>query len=87
MFVYLITEAARQQPCHIMHVCPAADAEGREGAEAPSEWVSDNNEPLPFAVEFSYGKAEVPDHLGRYLVRRGLARKSGLILPQKAVAW
>lgn len=74
MKVYLT--GGTKAPSHMMHVAPAADVKG----EVPAEWVNGDNEPLNFAVEFKFGVAEVADDLGKYLVSRGLARKSKLIL-------
>ena len=72
----------KKKGTHTLYVCPAGDPD-RKG-ECPSEWVNDRNEPVNFPVEFRNGRAEVPDNLGRYMIERGLARKTKLILPEAA---
>ena len=74
---------ARENPRHSMHVCPAADKSFVKG-EVPTEWVNDLNEALTFSIDFAFGQAEVPDHLGRYLVDRGLAHKTPMFRPDEA---
>lgn len=64
---------------------------GRDHPET-SDWMKTNtdsegksfNEPIMFTVKFENGVAEVPDNLGRYMIDKGLARKSRLILPPDA---
>lgn len=36
-----------------------------------------------YVVVFDYGRAEVPDNLGRWMVDHGLAKSSRIILPAK----
>lgn len=74
MKVYL--SGGTKAPSHMMHVAPAADVKG----EVPAEWVNANNEPLNITIDFHFGVAEVPDDLGKYLLSRGLALKSRLIV-------
>lgn len=74
MKVYLT--GGSKAPSHRMHICPANDIKG----EVPAEWVTEHNEPLNIVVEFKHGVAEVPDNLGKYLISRGIARKTRLIL-------
>lgn len=81
MRVYLTGERHRAQPTHRMFVSPAADIENEE---VPRDWVDDRNEPVQIAIDFAYGLAEVPSPLGKYLVSRGLAAKTQLILPRTA---
>ncbi|WP_024516836.1 hypothetical protein [Bradyrhizobium sp. Tv2a-2] len=64
-------------PTSTLYICPAADTTG----EVPAEWVDDNNSPLQFTIEFRHGAAEVPDPIGKYLIARGYAKKTKLILP------
>ena len=80
MRVYLNTSGERPPiPLHVMSVAPAAHMEGQ--GEMPLEWVGPDNKPLTITVEFIHGEANVPDNLGRYLVKHGLAKKTRLILP------
>lgn len=83
MKVYLHGRASEQRS-HTLYCCPAGHVEG----EVPAEWVDDDRRPKQFTVEFSFGQAEVPSALGRYLVEHGIAHKTklitgntGLILP------
>lgn len=77
MFVYLPHKKAN----HTVHICPAGDKDFIKG-EIPSDWVDDENKPRTFIITFVHGKAEIDDKLGKYMIERGLARKSKLILPQ-----
>lgn len=45
-----------------------------------SDWLDDSGEPLSFNVKFEYGKAEVPDNLGRFLIDQGLAQESVILV-------
>lgn len=78
MRVYLTGERQKSQPVHRMLVAPAADLRGQE---VPVDWVDDENTPVTLTVEFHFGVAEVDTGLGKYLVSRGLAARSKLILP------
>lgn len=78
MIVYVTGEKARQQASYILSICPARHLEGQE---VPTDWVNDKNEPIEFNVEFVFGKAEVPDNIGRYLVQHEMATFSRLIRP------
>jgi hypothetical protein len=78
MIVYATGEKARAQKSFVLAICPARHL---EGAEMPAEWVTETNEPREMQVEFTYGRAEVPDNIGRYLLAHGLASKTTLILP------
>ena len=77
MFVYLPHKKAN----HTLHITPAADP--RIKGEVPSAWVDDQNNPLPFQVEFVRGKADVDENIGRYLIEQGLAQKSAIIRPDE----
>jgi len=51
------------------------------GLEHPvSDWLDENGDPLSFNVEFKFGKAEVPDNLGRFLIDKGLAQESVILV-------
>ena len=82
MRVYALGEKAAKQPSFIMNICPARHLEGQ--GEMPSDWVDDKNNPIEFNVEFLYGRAEVSDSIGKYLVKHGLAKRTQLILPALA---
>ena len=43
----------------------------------------EKGKPRLFDVTFKYGRAEVPDNLGRYLIDQGLAQETQLILPPR----
>jgi hypothetical protein len=79
MIVYINGEKPRQQASFILSVCPARHLEGK--GEMPADWVDDKNEPIEFNIEFVYGKAEVPDKVGLYLVKHEMAMTSRLIRP------
>lgn len=83
MIVYASGEKAVLQPSYLLCICPARHLEGEE---MPAEWVTADNEPLELTVEFVFGKATVADNLGRYLVKHGLAKKTRLIVPDRAIA-
>jgi hypothetical protein len=72
---------------HILICAPAGHLPkeyplGKDG-EVNDFWDQSGDHPTPrqFQVEFRFGKAEVSDSLGRYLVQTGQAQKSRLILP------
>nr|WP_199065100.1 hypothetical protein [Chromobacterium sp. ASV5] len=51
------------------------------GNEHPvSDFFDKDGKPSVFVVEFKYGRAEVPDNLGRYLIDEGLAQESAILL-------
>lgn len=73
MLVYLPTPSPR----HTLFVQP--------GTEYPvSEWLADNRKARLIPVLFTHGRADVPDNLGRYLIDKGYARPSPLLLPADA---
>ena len=47
-----------------------------------SEWMQEGK-PILMEVKFNNGVAEVPENLGKYLIDKGLVRKSRIILPNK----
>lgn len=47
----------------------------------PSEFVTEKNDPLDIEVIFSFGMAEVPSNVGKYMLDHGLASKTQLIIP------
>lgn len=66
--------------CHTLIVCP--------GQEFPnvSEWRDAQGKPLTLTVEFRGGVARVPDNLGQYLLDKGLAQSSPILLPPSVSA-
>ncbi len=82
MKVYLSGGRAAAAREHIVYVSPAKHMQDLENdSEMPSDWVSETNEPLTFPITFSFGEAEVPSNMGRYLLKYGLASKTRLIIP------
>lgn len=46
-----------------------------------SDWVDGAGKPRMFAVEFREGETDdLPDHLAQYMIDRGLAKRSPIIL-------
>jgi len=46
-----------------------------------SDWMADDGKPKMFAIEFREGASDdLPDHLAQYLLDRGLAQRSPIIL-------
>ena len=60
---------------HTVVACPAGDS---PPAEHPVEWLNPDGSPAVFTVRFVNGEAQVPDSVGKYLVDRGVAKKTGL---------
>ena len=85
MKVYTTGEKSSVQSNYFLSICPGEHL-GAEAAET-SEWFDEKNQPLQFHVEFKHGIADVPENIGRYLVKHGLASKSRFVLPRiKATA-
>lgn len=76
MKVYLPPSSRNGRP-HTYFVAPAADIKG----ESPAEWLDETGKPRSITVEFRNGEADVPENLAHYLIKRGIARKTKLILP------
>lgn len=79
MKVYLIAEKARRQPVFIMSIAPAADMPNQE---VPADWVTDDNKPVQFNLNFEFGEAEVDDAIAKYLLERGMVKRTRLLLPR-----
>jgi hypothetical protein len=62
-------------PLHTLIVCPGAEFKN------VSDWKDAAGKPATFTVEFKYGVADVTDQLGKYLLDKGLAKRSQIILP------
>jgi len=52
---------------------------GKEHPET-KEFFDEQGNPLQIPVQFNYGMAEVPDNIGRYLIKKELASKSKILL-------
>lgn len=73
MFIH--GDGVRPPPAaHYMFVTPAAHL---QNTEVPAAWIDALNRPKDFHLHFVHGRAEVDDDLGRYLIKHGLAHKSG----------
>jgi hypothetical protein len=61
---------------HTLIVCP--------GNEFPnvSDWKDAQGKPLTLTVKFIAGEARVPSNLGQYLLDKGLAQSSPIIVPK-----
>lgn len=78
MFVFIHGDGVRQPPeTHWMMLTPAGHL---ENTELPVGWVDTMNRPKTFQVTFTHGRAEVDDELGRYMIKNGLAQKTGVQL-------
>jgi hypothetical protein len=51
-----------------------------------SDFVDAQGNAIQFTVQFQAGEAKVPSNLGKYLIDKGLAQRSPLILPQGVAA-
>ena len=68
-------------------------APGKDHPET-SDWIKvgsdpsgkETRTPIQFSVKFERGVADVADNLGRYLILKGLARKSPLIVREPKIA-
>jgi hypothetical protein len=77
MFVYLTGPKVSQDPQHTLRVCPARHLkEMGLLADAASEWFEPDGEtPKEIALIFEYGRTQVDENLGRYLVKYEIASK------------
>lgn len=85
MFVYLTGSKERSAPLHVKYVAPAGDKKHVRDGDIPSDWINQEGQPAGFAVEFNYGRAEVDDRLGEYMISAGLAQRTNLIRSGKAL--
>jgi len=77
--VYINGERAARAARYIVSVSPGGHL---KDTEMPCEWMTEANEPKTFPIEFVYGVAEIPDNLGKYMVKYGFAQRSRLIIPE-----
>jgi hypothetical protein len=77
MRVFLYSDNAEKSAKYTAHVCPAGDKDW-EGysADMPASWTERDGNRKRFEIRFTWGAAEVPDELGRYMIERGIAHKS-----------
>jgi hypothetical protein len=66
-----------RNPEHTVVACPAKHMPAVSHA---SEWKDGQGEPVVFSVKFRDGVADVPDHLGKYLLDQGHVKKSRPLL-------
>lgn len=83
MRVYAKNTGAPARPVTNLFVCPANDCEGSAPA---SDWLHEDGTPIQFTVRFEHGQATVSTSLGKYLVARGYAQSTRLILPPGVAA-
>jgi hypothetical protein len=76
---------ATGQRNHTVYARPAVDANGKV-LDGVSHWKDPAGAPTQFAVRFIEGIADVPDELGNWLIKNGLAKRTKLILPRFALA-
>lgn len=81
MRIFLPNANAKASPRHLVHVAPAAEPEGQDG---PAEWWDEDRAPVTLTVEFRYGRADVPTTLGKFMLAKGYAARTPLILPDIA---
>ena len=79
MRIYLYSDAAEKAARYVVTIAPAGDAEF-VGNHVPAEWKLADGRPKQFEIVFSYGVAEVPDDLGRYMVKREIAHRRNRVL-------
>ncbi len=81
MIVYSTSLGGHHVPVQRMYVRPAS----AEPGEGPADWYEDEEKTLPrqFQVTFQFGRANVPDTLGKWLLDQGMAKRTTLSLPVK----
>lgn len=75
MIIY--SNTAEPRPKHEMFVTPARNSDS-------VEFKDESGKPIMFSVLFEYGRAEVPQNLGRWMVDNEMAIVSRLILPAQS---
>ena len=83
MFVYITGGKERAAAKHIKYVAPAGDKKFVKG-EVPADWM-EGDKPRGFAVEFKFGRAEVDERLGEYMIAAGIAQRTNLVRSGKAL--
>lgn len=78
MKIYAKGERATEVKAFLQHVAPGADPEGYDG---PAEWWDAERNPVTFPVAYAFGVAEVPDELGKFMIAKGYAKRTALVLP------
>ena len=69
----------------VFHESPNMLVIVQPGTEHPetTEFVDAEGTPILFSVQFKNGVARVIDPLGRFMLNKGLAKRSAIILPEK----
>ena len=68
---------------HTFIVCPGGHLSEEECPDSFWEGKGEKRSPKTFHVKFVFGKAEVNDELGKYMISSGLASKSKLVMPNQ----
>lgn len=77
MFVY--QHSQRENPKHFLFVQPGVDH------PETSEWFDSEGKPKLLQVVFEFGKADVIDNLGQYLIDKKYASKHRIIISEDEV--
>jgi hypothetical protein len=85
MYVYLNGDNPRGHPNYVVRVAPAADNYFTNAEDCPSDWKEANGSAKQIDIVFAYGRAEVDENMGRYLVKRGIAERSRIIQAARAL--
>ena len=82
MIVYLKGEGCERRALHTVVICPGEDL---GLSDCPSDWLEDGGKKRrTFGVDFHWGRAEVPSNVGQYLIAKGYAARTRLIIPKVA---
>jgi hypothetical protein len=79
MRIYLHSDNAEKSPRYLVTVSPAADTAFLRGDEILKDWTLADGTPKQIEVLFSFGYADVPDELGRYMTKRGIAHRTRIL--------
>lgn len=78
MLVYLNGSKERKQASFAYSVNPGESGLMRP-ADVPAEFKNADGTNKEFKLEFKYGRAEVDEQLGEWMVKHGMVHKSSLI--------
>jgi hypothetical protein len=76
MFVFLTGEKERRNPSHFLTVAPGFVTVS--DVVAPPSWFERDGAPANLKVEFVFGRAEVDQPLGEWLIKTGYAQRGNL---------
>lgn len=62
---------------HLMFITPGTELDS-------SDFLNPDGTARQFTVRFKEGRADVPSNIGQYLIDKGVAQKTPLILPEVA---